>query len=111
MGFRTAAELLELMEVGNRIFDVFSVLISKRAEVGTGNTFYPSVVMVCQEGASLKLGDGNIFTPGCFIHAEAGTVRIGSENLFGDGGFTLRTNVKTPLLPSVIEDATSMVLP
>lgn len=92
MGYRTLAELLELIEAGNRIPDVFSVLISRHVAVGTGNTFYPSVVLECREDASLRLGDGNVFTPGCFIRAESGTVRIGSGNLFGDGGFTLRTD-------------------
>ena len=89
LGFRTFEELLELTS-NNHILDLFSVLISTGVTVGSGNTFYPNVVLECHDEAHVRIGDANIFTPGCLVVAEAGSVTVGSHNLFGDGGFTAR---------------------
>ena len=100
-GFRTLEEMLELTRT-NHILDLFSVLIAKKVTVGSGNTFYPNVIIECHDEAHIHIGDANTFTPGCLVVAEAGRVAVGSRNLFGDGGFTAR--LEQPEVQLVIGD-------
>ena len=90
-GFLTIGELLTLTDTDNVILDPYSVLLSAHAAVGRGNVFYPNVVVEASEQASVVIGDGNTFTPGCFFAASGGAMQVGDHNLFGDGGFTART--------------------
>jgi acetyltransferase-like isoleucine patch superfamily enzyme len=88
LGFLTVEELLES---DNTFLDPFSILISCNVTLGKGNTFYPSTVLQTLGQGSVTLGDDNVFTPHCFVHV-AGVVRIGDNNLFGDGGLTARVS-------------------
>jgi hypothetical protein len=90
-GFRTVAELLD-PALDARVFDPFSVLISRAVVLGRGNVFYPNVMVVCRD-AECVLGDENLFHPGTGISAEdGGTIRIGDRGSFGPGGLQLKAN-------------------
>lgn len=91
-GLLTIAELGNLTSRGNTIFDPFSVLISRHAQIGKGNTFYPGVTLLCSEGSELLVSDQNIFHANTLIEATSGTISIGSANQFGEGGFTAKAN-------------------
>jgi hypothetical protein len=79
----------ELLESGNIIYDPFSTLISRKVVLGQGNIFYPSTVLQTLEAGTITLGHHNTFTPNCFV-CSAGSVTIGNNNLFGDGGISAR---------------------
>jgi hypothetical protein len=91
-GFLTFFGMMELCKRGNIIFDPFSVLISSRAAVGSGNTFYPSVLIECNAPGELAIGGGNVFFSGCRLLADPGTIRIGNANQFGEGGCFVKAN-------------------
>lgn len=91
-GLLTIAELEQLASQGNIIFDPFSVLISRYARIGSGNTFYPCVTLLCTEGSSLTIGDENTFHTNTLMEATSGTIAIGAANQFGEGGFTAKAN-------------------
>jgi hypothetical protein len=89
LGFLT---LEELLETNNIIHDPFSTLISRNVMLGQENIFYPNTVLQTQGQGSISLADNNTFTPNCFFYTS-GKIRIGSHNLFGDGGVTARVSV------------------
>jgi len=91
-GFLTFSGMMELCKRGNIIFDPFSVLISSRAAIGSGNTFYPSVLIECNAPGELVIGDGNVFFSGCRLLADPGKIRIGNANQFGEGGCFIKAN-------------------
>ncbi|AUQ23952.1 hypothetical protein [Dickeya zeae] len=91
-GFLTISQLVALCEKGNVIYDPFSVLISKHAEIGTGNIFYSNIILSASSGHILKVGNNNIFYSNTVIEASAGSVCVGSENQFGEGGVTIKAN-------------------
>ncbi|WP_324019689.1 hypothetical protein GC090_10560 [Pantoea sp. JZ29] len=93
-GFLTISQIALLCEKGNMIFDPLSVLISVHAEIGTGNVFYSGVTLITVLGYGLTVGNHNFFHSNTFIEATAGSVHIGSENQFGEGGCTLKANRK-----------------
>jgi hypothetical protein len=68
-GFLTVAETLALTDSGNVVLDPFSLLVSRGVRIGGGNVFYPGVTLICDAG---------------------GTIVVGSDNQFGEGGFTAR---------------------
>jgi NDP-sugar pyrophosphorylase family protein len=82
-------EVAALADSGNQILDPFSVLIGRAVRIGRGNVIYPHVLMA---GVDLVIGDGNILRSGTHIEAMTGSIRIGSRNEIGDGGFTARTH-------------------
>jgi hypothetical protein len=86
----------ETQELGGRstVLDPHSVLISRFATVGDGNTFYPGTVVQSDEASELVIGSGNVFYPGCFLLAEnGGRLRVGSRGAFGPGGVQMKANV------------------
>lgn len=95
--FLSADELTTTLGKQNTILDS-SVLISKRATVGSGNIFYPNVVIECQEDGQITIGDDNTFYPGTYILSSAGAVKIGSGNEFGPAGITIKANMPDALV-------------
>lgn len=91
-GFYSLAELLEICTGTNVIFDPFSTLISRTVELGSGNVFYPNVLIEVGAGGRISIGNDNTFLPNTLIRASAGHIRIGSGNIFGEGGATLLTS-------------------
>jgi hypothetical protein len=90
-GFLTVAEVLRLAGRGNVILDPFSTLISAEATIGTGNLFYPGVVVEARAAGAIAIGDGNIFHARTLLLAEGGSLTIGDGNEFGDGGVSVKT--------------------
>jgi hypothetical protein len=91
-GFYSLAELLELRTRANVIFDPFSILISRSLELGSGNIFYPNVVVEAQADGRISIGDENTFLPNTLVRATSGHISIGSRNIFGEGGASLATS-------------------
>jgi hypothetical protein len=63
---RVAAGLLTIDEVlalcsSNTIFDPFSVLISRKVEIGAGNILYPVTSLLSDGSATLTIGNDNTF--------------------------------------------------
>jgi acetyltransferase-like isoleucine patch superfamily enzyme len=78
-GFLTIAEL-ERLALSATIFDPFSTLISSRASIGPGATFYPGVVVDCDETSTLSIGADAAFHPGTSVTAAGGvTLRVGAR--------------------------------
>lgn len=91
-GLMTIGDIQDLVQRGNVIFDPFSVLISAKARIGTGNIIFPCVFLLCSEDGDLSIGGNNTFFSNSFVEAVSGPVVIGSGNQFGEGGFTAKTN-------------------
>jgi hypothetical protein len=89
-GFKTIAEVLTLADAGNTLLDPFSILVSKTAKIGRGNTLYPNVIIEATNGGDISVGDGNVFYPGTLLLADAGKILIGDENQLGDGGVCIK---------------------
>lgn len=93
LGLLEIEAVLALSERGNIVLDPFSTLISRDAQIGSGNVFYPCVSILCSTSGQLVIGDGNTFHTGTWIAAETGPIRTGSRNEFGEGGgFTAKAN-------------------
>lgn len=70
-----------------------STLISRRAVIGSGNVFYPGVVLRCDERSELTIGEDNEFFPGSFVLASSGgRVELGSRGSYGPGGVQVKAN-------------------
>ncbi len=91
-GLMTIDEIMALISAGNAILDPFSTLISSGVTLGSGNTLYPCVSLLCADGMQLAMGNGNIFHSNTLIEASMGPVIIGNGNQFGEGGFTAKAN-------------------
>lgn len=91
-GFMTLDELCGLCEAGNIIYDPFSTLIYKDIKIGKGNIFFPNVILSGKNGNTLEIGDFNMFYSNTTIEASAGPILMGSDNQFGEGGFTVKAN-------------------
>ena len=91
-GYMTLHEVMNLTERGNVIFDPFSVLISRKCQIGSNNYFFPSISLFCGEEAELIIENGNIFYTNTLFSAEKGPISIGSGNQFGEGGFYAKAN-------------------
>lgn len=96
---REAKDFLGLEEVLatvgkiNTILDPYSILISQGVKVGTGNVFYPNVVIERTGDGTLEIGNDNVFYPGTYIISSAGAVKIGNDNEFGTSGCTIKANM------------------
>lgn len=90
--FFSADDLAAALGKQNTILDS-SVLISKNATIGKGNTFYPNVVIECQGDGKITIGDNNTFYPGTYLLSSAGAIEIGSGNEFGPAGLTIKANM------------------
>lgn len=91
-GFLTLQEMMSLSNRGNIIFDPMSVFISKHAVIGSGNRFFPTVLVECSEPGHLVVGNDNTFFSGSRLLAAPGTIRVGSGNQFGEGGCFVKAN-------------------
>uniref|UniRef100_A0AAU2K346 Acyltransferase n=1 Tax=Streptomyces sp. NBC_00049 TaxID=2903617 RepID=A0AAU2K346_9ACTN len=90
-GFRTYAEMAQLAET-NTVFDLGSTMIAKNARIGSGNVFYPGVIVRC-DGGSCDIGRDNVFFPSTVLLAEAGgRIVIGNGCTFGPGGVQVKAN-------------------
>jgi len=90
--FLTISQVVEIVGKENSVFDPFSILISQNAEIGTGNVFYSNVIISASTTSRLTIGDRNVFHPGTTLEAADGEIQVGSDNVFGDGGFSARAN-------------------
>lgn len=95
--FLSADDLAAGIGQQNTILDS-SVLISKKATIGSGNTFYPNVVIECQGDGQVSIGDNNTFYPGTYILSSAGAVKIKNGNEFGPAGLTVKANSAAALV-------------
>lgn len=91
-GLMTIADIQELVERGNVIYDPFSVLIAAKAKIGTRNVIFPCVSLFIDGQGELVIGDNNTFFSNSLIEAVSGPIVVGSFNQFGEGGFTAKTN-------------------
>ena len=91
-GFLSIRQTLALVDRGNTVFDPWSLLISGTVQIGSGNIFYPNVVVQGREPGALVIGDKNTFNPSTFLDAQEGIILIGDSNLFGDGGVSIKAN-------------------
>ncbi len=88
-GYLTVAEILQLCAT-QKILDPSSTLISRKAQLGEGNVFYPGTVIAVDEQSFCVIGDRNIFYPGTFLSAvDGGMLLLGSEIALGPGGVQL----------------------
>ncbi|MFC5663519.1 GNAT family N-acetyltransferase [Kitasatospora misakiensis] len=86
-GLLTPAELLGLAERGITVLDPFSVIVSRRVELGPDNVLYPGVVVECDERSHCAVGPGNVLHGGTRITAaDGGSITIGARSQIGDGG-------------------------
>jgi acetyltransferase-like isoleucine patch superfamily enzyme len=82
-----------LIQRGNVIPAPASVLIARQAKIGSGNRFYPNVVIEIHGHGTIQIGDGNVFHPGTFIvAADGGEILIGNSNEFLETGVSLKAN-------------------
>ncbi len=91
-GYLSLDEMMALGDRGNIIFDPFSTLISKTAQIGSGNQFFPNTRITVALSGLIEIGDGNLFYPNTSLEADTGPIRIGDNNQFGEGGFTAKAN-------------------
>lgn len=85
-GFLTVAEVLQLCS-SQQILDPSSTLISRKAQLGEGNVFYPGVVIQVDTQSSCVIGSKNVFYPSTFLSAQdGGMILLGSGILIGPGG-------------------------
>jgi carbonic anhydrase/acetyltransferase-like protein (isoleucine patch superfamily) len=89
-GFLGLEQLFDLMET-NTIYDPFSLLLSRFAEIGTGNTFFPCVTVDSAPGGIISIGDGNVFYSACRIVRAGGELRIGDRNEIGENGTCIKS--------------------
>ncbi len=86
-GLLTPAELLDLADQGVTVLDPFSVIVSRRVEIGADNVLHPGVVIECDERSHCTLGPGNVLYGGTRISAtDGGRVTVGARSRIGDGG-------------------------
>jgi acetyltransferase-like isoleucine patch superfamily enzyme len=93
-GFLTIAETLELTARGNTIYDPYSTLIARKAEIGTGNVFYPNTRLEMQGRARITICDDNVLSSGTVICSNQGPITIGNQNMLGDGCILITTHRK-----------------
>lgn len=94
-GYYTLDEMCETICKNNIVFDVTSVLISKKVTLGSDNTIYPGVIIHADEQSDICIGNSNIFFNNTHLDAEnGGQITIGNFNIFHDGGISIKCNVK-----------------
>ncbi len=92
-GLVSIIEAMQTIGATNTLLDPFSLLVSRTVKIGAGNTFYPNVSIIALEEGVIEIGDRNTFFPGCYFLANPGSILVGSENEFGDGGFAAKANM------------------
>lgn len=93
LGFLTVAQVDALAEVGVRVLDPFSTLISAGVQIGRDTVIYPGVVVQRDEASTLALGAGNTLFPGAFLLAErGGSLVIGDGCELGPGVVQVKAN-------------------
>jgi len=85
-------QMLSTLCLQNTVLDAFSLCISINTVLGSKNTFYPNVTIIATGDSEIHIGDNNVFLPGTLILASAGSIKIGSGNQFGEGGFSCVSN-------------------
>ena len=90
-GFRTVEQTLEFAQT-NSLLDPFSTLLPVTWEIGNGNIFFPGVVIKCTGDGTIQIGSNNVFHPGTIFEATFGSISVGSQNIFGEGGFIAKAN-------------------
>ncbi|WP_328789405.1 hypothetical protein [Streptomyces sp. NBC_00273] len=91
-GFLTLEDMMDLA-ARNTVFDPYSTLIARDARIGSGNVFYPGVVVRCDSGGECRIGDANTFHPATLVVAAAGgRVTIGDGCSLGPGGVQIKAN-------------------
>lgn len=90
-GFMTIAETLALMQNDNIIYDPFSTLIARNAQIGRGNVFYPNTRLETSPGTLLSVGNENVLFSGTVICSANGSITIEDHNSFGDGSILITT--------------------
>jgi hypothetical protein len=90
-GFLTLSQMMDAL-AGNHVLDPFSTLISAGVTAGKNNIFYPGVTLKASTGMEIRLGDDNSVHAGSLFEAVTGSILIGSNNQFGEGGFTAKAN-------------------
>ena len=92
-GYMSVVQLLEASTASQNVFlDPFSTLVSCDAQMGSGNLFYPNVVIEVTNGGKIVLGSNNVFYPGTLLQADQGTITIGDGNELGSGGLQIKAN-------------------
>lgn len=91
-GFLTLAEMLALEDSANVVFDPFSTLIARDAEIGRDNVFHPNTRFICSADARLRIGSSNLFHSNTVVEATTGAIVIGDGNLFGEGAVCVKAN-------------------
>jgi hypothetical protein len=94
MPYYSVAELNEFEQAGNVIHAPHSTLVSRGVHLGTGNVFFPNVVLTCAEGSSFTVGDDNVFYPNFFGEAagDGSSIAIADGSEIGPGLVVLRAN-------------------
>lgn len=92
-GFLSIEKTALLCKQENIVLDLFSVLISKTVEIGSGNIFYPNVIIETKKAGQIIIGENNVFHSNTFLLAEQGSISIGNNNQFGDGGLSVKANM------------------
>jgi hypothetical protein len=98
-GFMSVIQLLEtLSSEENIVLDPFSILVSRDVRIGSGNIFYPNVIIEVHNAGTIAVGNNNIFFPGALLLADRGKIVIGDGNEFGDGGVSIKANMIESLI-------------
>ncbi len=92
-GFLDVKDTVADIGANNTVLDPYSLIISKAATVGTGNVFYPNVVIEVQDDGAITIGDNNVFYPGTYLLSSAGSIKLGNDNEFGSNGCTVKANM------------------
>ena len=94
LGFLTVQQTDALADLGVRVLDPFSALISAGAQIGRGTVIYPGVVVQRDQASTLVLGSGNVLFPGTFLLAErGGRIVIGDSCELGPGVVQVKANL------------------
>ncbi|MFD8288774.1 hypothetical protein ACFV2B_11160 [Streptomyces lavendulae] len=92
-GFMSVSELLELTKTGNSVLDPYSTLVAQGVRIGRDNVIYPGVTILCDSVSACVLGSGNTLWPSTLIiAADGGSVDIGDDNSIGQGGTQIKAN-------------------
>ncbi len=89
-GYLTIDEILELTQ-SNSVYDPFSLLITRGVIVGSGNVFYPSVLITSEMSEYIVIGNENIFYAGCMLCSKNGIITIGNSNEIGENGIKIKS--------------------
>ncbi len=93
-GFYTIIELINSVGKTNQIVDPFSVLISKKVDIGSNNIIYPGVQIISDSSSVIEIGNNNTFCNNTQIISEdCSRILIRDHNDFGYGGICIKCNI------------------